>query len=225
MRSSDVEDERLELHYRVVRGETADATEETCGGHAAVNSCSAEVNGSTGKAGPMGSGRGEAGQQWVQDGGQHDPALEWMEEGEQPRKKGFSPESPATEDLVEQGEMLHIQDGVLQQGMEDPATHKRLWLLVNPFSLQAELLKEEHADISGGRLGRRKTLCRLCWIGTGQEVEWCCKLYHVSVAKKESGRRTSSAPPGRGWRWISRGHWRVNPEVTAVDIVKPAGRP
>ena len=114
--SADVEDERLELQCRVVRGEAADATEEACGSQTAVSSCGGEVNGGTGKVGPGGSGSGqnEAGQQ--RDGGQHvHPALGWMEEGKQPCREEFSPESPAAVDLVKQGETLNIQDSVWQR--------------------------------------------------------------------------------------------------------------
>ncbi|MPC69643.1 hypothetical protein E2C01_063873 [Portunus trituberculatus] len=48
--SSDVEDERLELHYRVVReGEVADATVTARGRQAAVSSCGGEVDGDAGE--------------------------------------------------------------------------------------------------------------------------------------------------------------------------------
>ena len=90
----------------------------------------------------MESGRSKAGQQ--RDSGQHvHPMLGWTKEGregrqscreEQPCKEEFSLESPVTEGWVEQGEMLHIQDGVLQKSVEDVAT-QHTWLLVNPFSL------------------------------------------------------------------------------------------
>ena len=109
----------------------------------------------------MESERSQAGQQ--RDGGQHvHPVFGWTEEGdescreEQPCKEEFLPESPATEDWVEQGETLLVQDGVLQKGVED-AAREHTWLLVNPFSLQVELLEEAHAGVSGGRQGRRKT--------------------------------------------------------------------
>ena len=92
--------------------------------------------------------------------------------------------------------MLHIQHGVLQKGVED-AAWELTWLLVNSCSLQIELLEEAHAGISGGHLGSKKTmhhLCqRLCWVGMGHEVEWCCKLYHIYVAEKESEQRTRAA--------------------------------
>ena len=144
--------------------------------------------------------------------------LGWTEEGEelcreeQLCKEEFLPESPATEDSVEQGETLHVQDGVLQKGVED-AARDDTWLLVNPFSLQVELLEEAHAGISTGHLGHRKTLCRLCrllcWIGMGQEVEWC-ELYHVYVAEKESEPCTRAA-----LRWYQFGApW----EGMAVDV-------
>ena len=217
--SSDVKDERLERHCGVVRGEAADATEEACGSQAAVGSCGGEVNGGTRKVGPGGSGSGqsEAGQQ--RDGGQHvHPVLGLTEEGEesyreeQPCKEEFMPEIPATEDSVEQEEMLHIQDGVWRRRVEEAAT-QQAWLLVNPFFLQVELLEEAHAGVSGGQLGRRKTLrslCRrLCWVGMRYEVEWC-KLYHVYVAEKESERRTRAA-----LRWYQFGApW----EGMAVDV-------
>ena len=119
----------------------------------------------------------------------------WTEEGEESSREEFLPESPATEDSVEQGETRHVQDGVLQKGVEDAAT-QQTWLLVNTFSLQVELLEEAHAGVSGGHQGRRKALCRLCrrlcWIGMRHEVEWS-ELYHVNVAEKESERRTRAA--------------------------------
>ena len=110
------------------------------------------------------------------------------------------------------GEKQHVQDGVLQKGVEDAAT-QQTWLLVTPFSLQVELLEEAHAGVSGGQLGRRKTLrslCRrLCWVGMRHEVEWC-ELYHVYVAEKESERRTRAA-----LRWYQFGApW----EGMAVDV-------
>ena len=165
--SSDVEEERLELYCRVVReAVAADATEKTRGGHAAVYSCSGEVNGGAGKAGPtlpphMRSGQSEAGQQWVQDDGLQEPELGWMEEGEQPCWMELAPESPAPEALVEQWETLHVRDGVFQKGVEDAAT-QHTCLLVNPFSLQAERLEKVHVDVSDGHLERRKTLYRIC---------------------------------------------------------------
>ena len=76
------------------------------------------------------------------------------------------PENPVTEDSVEQGETLHVQDGVLQKDVEEAAT-QQTWLLVNPFSLQVEFLEEAHAGVSGGHLERKKTLRRLCWVGMG----------------------------------------------------------
>ena len=92
--------------------------------------------------------------------------------------------------------MLHGQDSMLQKGKED-AVREHTWLLVNPFTLQVELLEEVHAGVSSGHLGRRKTQCCLCqhlwWIGTGQGVEWCCKRYHVGVIKKESEQCTRAA--------------------------------
>ena len=115
--SSNVEDERLELHCRVLRkGEVAEATEEDRGGHAAVKSFGGEVNGGAGKAGPalpanMRSGRREAGQQWVQDGGRHNPVFGWMED-EQPSKAELASENQATKVLVEQWETLRVQDSV-----------------------------------------------------------------------------------------------------------------
>ena len=123
------------------------------------------------------------------------------------------PESPATEDSVEQEEMLHIQAGVWLRRVEEAAT-QQTWLLVNPFSLQAEFLEEAHAGVSGGHLERRKTLRRLCWVGMGQGVEeWCCKLYHVGVVEKESERRTRAA-----LRWYQFGApW----ERMALDIAGP----
>ena len=74
-----------------------EAADDACGGHAAVNSCGGEVGDGAGKAVPLGSGR-----QWVQDGGRYDPVLGWMEEGEQPCREEFLPESPVTKALVEQ---------------------------------------------------------------------------------------------------------------------------
>ena len=80
--SSNVEEERLELHYRVVRkSEAADATEEACGGHAAVSSCGGKMNGGVRKADSVGSGWSEVGQQW--DSSQHfdpdiAPKLGWV---------------------------------------------------------------------------------------------------------------------------------------------------
>ena len=214
--NSDVE-ERLELHCWVVRkGEAADATKEARGGHATVDSCGGEVNGGAGEEGPtlpphMRSGRSEPGQR--RDSGWHfDPDIALvLEEGEQPCREEFSQESPVTKDLVEQGKTLHVQDSMLQKGA---ATHERLWL---QLSLQGELLEEAHGGVFGGHLGRRKTLCRqcrrLCWIGKGQEVEWCCKLYHIGVAEKKSGRHTRAA-----LRWYQFGApW----QRMAVDIAGP----
>ena len=131
---------------------------------------------------------------------------------EQPCKEEFLPEIPATEDSVEQEEMLHIQDGVWQKCVEDAAT-QQTWLLVNPFSLQVEFLEEAHAGVSGGHLERKKTLRRLCWVGMGQRVVEWCKLYHVYVAEKESERRTRAA-----LRWYQFGAPWVR---MAVDIVGP----
>ena len=106
------------------------------------------------------------------------------------------------------GEKQHVQDGVLQKGVEDAAT-QQTWLLVNPFSLQVELLEEAHAGVSGGHQGRRKTLLCLSWVGMRHEVEWC-ELYHVYVAEKESERRTRAA-----LRWYQFGApW----EGMAVDV-------
>ena len=78
-----------------------------------------------------------------------------MEEGKQLHKE-LLPKSPATKAFVEQWEILSVQDGMLQQGWEHS------WLLVNPLSLRAKLLKEAHAGVSSGHLGRRKTLYHLC---------------------------------------------------------------
>ena len=196
-----------------------EAADDACGGHAAVNSCGGEVNGGAGKAGPVGSERRKVGQRWGSC--RHfdpdiTPVIRVMEEGEQPCREEFSPESPATEGMVEQGETLHVIDGVWQKHVEDAVT-QHTWLLVNPFSLQVELMEEVHAGVSGGHLGRRKTLCRLCrrlcWIGTGQGVEWCCKLYHVGVVEKESERGTTAAV-----RWYQFGApW----EKIVVDIAVP----
>ena len=221
--SSDVEDERLELQCRVVWGEAADATEEAYGSQAEVSSCGVEVNGGAVKVGPEGSGSGqsETGQQ--RNGGQHvNPVFGWTEEGEescrkeQPCREEFSPESPAAGDSVEQGETRHVQDGVLQKGVED-AAREHTWLRVNPFSLQIELLGEAHVGVSGGYLRRRKTLRRLCrrpcWIGMGYEVEWC-KLYHVYVAEKESERRTRAA-----LRWYQFG----TPQEPLLPATDPRG--
>ena len=77
----------------------------------------------------------------------------WRKESSR-RKEELSPESPATEAFVEQW----AQDGVFQKGWEDAAAHKRSWLLVNPLSLPTELLEEDHVGVSGGYLGRRKTV-------------------------------------------------------------------
>ena len=83
-----------------------------------MSSCGGEVNGGTRKVGPGGSrsGQSEAGQQ--RDGGQHvHLVFEWTEEGEescreeQPCKEEFLPEIPAIEDLMEQGETRHVQEG------------------------------------------------------------------------------------------------------------------
>ena len=114
---------------------------------------------------------------------------------------------------MELWETLRRQDDVLQRRVEDAAT-QHTWLLVNLFSLQVELLEEAHAGVYGGHLGRRKILCylyrRLCYIGMVQEVEWCCKLYHVCVAEKEPGRCTRAAV-----RWYQLGApW----ERMAVDV-------
>ena len=156
----DIEGQRLELHCRVVRqGEAVDATEDTRGGHAAVNKCGGEMNDGVGKVGPMGSGRSEADKQW--DGGQHvHPVVGWMEESEQPGREELALESPVTKAL-EQWKMLRGQESVWQRRVEDAATREHTWLLVNPFSLQVERLEEAHVGISGGHLGHRKTLCSL----------------------------------------------------------------
>ena len=94
------------------------------------------------------------------------------------------PESPATDALVEQWGMLHVQDGVLQKDMEE-AAREHTWLRINLFFLQGELLEGAHACVSSGHLGRRKALrhqCRcLCWVSMGHEVEWS-ELYHFYVA-------------------------------------------
>ena len=86
----------------------------------------------------------------------------------------LSPESPVNKALVEQWETLRVQDGVLQKRSEDAATQERMWLLVVPLSLRAELLEEAHAGASGGHLGRKKTLCRLrqrlYWVGMRRDV-------------------------------------------------------
>ena len=136
--SSDVEDERLERHCGVVRGEAADATEEACGSQTAVSSCGGEVNGGTGKVGPGGSGSRQSKTGQHRDGSQHvHPVLGWIEEGEQPCREEFS---------------LHIQDGVWQRRVEDAAT-QQTWLLVNPFSMQVEFLEASLVRTwSAGRL-------------------------------------------------------------------------
>ena len=79
-------------------------------------------------------------------------------------------------------EILSVQDGMLQQGWEHS------WLLVNPLSLRAKLLKEAHAGVSSGHLGRRKTLYHLyrhlCWISMRQDMEWC-KLCHICTPRRD----------------------------------------
>ena len=95
--SSDVEDERLKLHCRVVRGEAADATEEACGGQAAVSSCSGEVEGGAMK---VESGRtvpssGTAANMSTRCLGGRRKVRE-----EQPCKEEFLLEIPAIEDLM-----------------------------------------------------------------------------------------------------------------------------
>ena len=82
----------------------------------------------------------------------------------------------------------------IQKGWEDAATQERTWLLVVPLSLRAELLEEAPAGVSGGHLGRKKTLCclrqRLHWVGMRRDVEEWCKLCYVCAAEKGPARRT-----------------------------------
>ena len=83
---------------------------------------------------------------------------------------------------------------MLQKGWEDAATQERTWLLVSlSLSLRAKLL-EAHAGVSGGHLGCKKTLYRLCQRlycdGMRRGVEEWCKLCHVCAAKKGPARST-----------------------------------
>ena len=116
----------------------------------------------------MGSRRSEVDQQ--RDSGQHvHPVLGWMEEGKQPPKEEFLPESPATEDSAEQGETLHGQDSVLQKGMED-AAREHTWLLVNLFSLQV------CGILTQKKVGKRKEEMRETEVKEkkiGNREKWC----------------------------------------------------
>ena len=107
--------------------------------------------------------------------------LSWVEEGEQLLKEELSPESPATKALVEQWETLSVQYSMLQKGWEDATTQEHTWLLVVPLSRRADLLQEAHAGVSGGHLGRKKTLCRLhqrlYWVGMMWRNSANCAMY------------------------------------------------
>ncbi|MPC43580.1 hypothetical protein E2C01_037230 [Portunus trituberculatus] len=145
--SSDDEDERLELHCRVVReGETADATVIARERQAAARSCGGEVDRDAGRP-------GETSQRW-KDTQRADPdivpVLRWMEKGEQPSREELSPESPATKALVEQREALRVQDSVLQRSWEDTATHERSWLLVGPPSSPDDEMRSDSEVIGDG---------------------------------------------------------------------------
>lgn len=76
-------------------------------------------------------------------------------------------------------DVLHVDPNIASvlRGLEEgeQPRKERSWLLVVPLSLQSDLREKDHAGVSGGHLGRRKTLCRLyrrrCWIGMGRDVE------------------------------------------------------
>ncbi|MPC17327.1 hypothetical protein E2C01_010178 [Portunus trituberculatus] len=76
VRSSDVEDERLELHCRVVReGEVADATVRARESQAAVTSCGSEVADATGTARGLQAAASSDGREADGDAGEASPAL------------------------------------------------------------------------------------------------------------------------------------------------------
>ena len=148
------------------------------------------------------------------------PVIRWLEAGERPGREEIAPESSATKHLVEQWAMLRLQEGVVQRRWESVSGQESLWLLLVPRALRSELLEEAHAGVTGGHLGRKKTLCRLrqrvYWVGMRHDVEEWCKVCRTCAARKGPARRTRA--PLQLYQAGS------PMERVAVDIVGPLPR-
>ena len=143
--------------------------------------------------------------------------LRAKEANNQLTKDDVSGKSHVTRRLVQIWDQLVLSKGVLMREYLDEkhgTSHKQL---VVPKALQADVLDELHAGISGGHLGIDKTLSKLklrfYWPGHYQDVQNWCKAC-VDCATRKSPAPKNRAPLGS----IPAG----NPgQFVSVDILGP----
>ena len=119
--------------------------------------------------------------------------------------------------LLQQWDQLVVHEGVLWRYYAQLHEEQAWWQLVVPKDLQEAVLTEVHEGISGGHLGKDKTLHRLkerfYWPGHYNDVqEWYSTC--ASCATRKSNSQAARAPLGT----IRAGY---PTQIIAVDLVGP----
>jgi len=125
--------------------------------------------------------------------------LKAKERNLQPSPEYTKGQSIASRHLLQHWDQLMVHDGVLWRYYAQPLEEQAWWQLVVPKELQEAVLTEVHEGISGGNLGKDKTLHRLkerfYWPGHYNDVqEWCSTC--ASCATRKSILQAARAPLG-----------------------------
>lgn len=120
--------------------------------------------------------------------------------GERPDWSNVAPGSEKMKVLWAQWESLIIEDGLLYRKFESVDGRETKLQLIVPESLQEEVLKYVHDNITSGHLGINKTLSRLrerfYWPDCGRAVRNYCRKCDMCAAQK-GPKRKDRAPLGR----------------------------
>lgn len=114
--------------------------------------------------------------------------LYYIERRRKPSKKEQAKETKSVRQLLKHHDKLAICNGVLYKVKRDPKLNKKLYLVVVPASLKAQVLHGIHD--AAGHQGRSRSLSlarqRFFWIGMKKDVDDYVKTCHRCVVGKTS---------------------------------------
>ena len=138
--------------------------------------------------------------QKIRDSQQADPVLstvyDWVDRDVRPDLSNLSAEGKETKYLWGQFPSLEISSGVLVRRLINVGMWPKVQILITG-DLGEIVLKECHASVTTGHLGRSKTLSnvkrRFLWIGMRQDVEIYVKICTVCQWYKSSRQSRKAA--------------------------------
>lgn len=143
--------------------------------------------------------------------------LRFKEANQRPTDADLTGAGHELKQMYQQWNQLVVLDGKLYRRMENPSGEKFSLQLVVPASMQASIIQETHAGVTGGHLGEQKTFQRIkerfYWPGYSKDTkEWCRACLSCAARKNPPQHRRGPL------NTIQAGYPM---QIVAADIVGP----